>query len=41
MLAPLARSVHGLAHSLRPLPRWMVKILEHEFLAVKMADAVF
>ena len=31
-LASLAYSVHGLAHSLRSLPRGMVKINEYEFM---------
>ena len=31
MLALLARSVHGLAHSLRSLPRGTVEILEYVF----------
>ena len=31
MLALLARSVHGLAHSLRSLPRGTVEILENVF----------
>ena len=35
MLASLARSVHGLAHSLRSLPRGTVEILEYVFTLIE------